>query len=188
MVQDRAPVLKQAQSEVWSKDNPEALSSGRVRFVPHDFFNRNPIEGAEIYWLRYIIHDWADDYCVRILAAIKASMGPTSRLLIWLVFLILGIEAIGKLMCVENSDQVMNTTYGSQEQAPAPSLLPANWGYYTRYSHNRDLAMMTIINGIERKPTEFRALAEAAGLKLRKIWDCRSQVGIVELVLPDSEL
>ncbi|KAI1335920.1 S-adenosyl-L-methionine-dependent methyltransferase [Xylariaceae sp. FL0016] len=168
IVQDRAPVLAQAQRDVWPRENAAALESGRVGFVPHDFFDTNPTEAAEIYWLRYIIHDWADDYCVKILSAIKRSMGPKSRILI--------------------CDQVMNTTLGSDELPSAPSPLPANWGYYTRYSHNRDLAMMAIINGIERKPAEFRSLAEAAGLKLRKIWDCRSQVGIVEMTLPNSSL
>jgi hypothetical protein len=82
----------------------------------------------------------------------------------------------------------MNTTMGCKELPAAPEPLPANWGYYTRYSHQRDLAMMSIINGIERKPAEFNALIESASLKLRKIWDCRSQVGLVEIVLPDSEL
>ena len=82
----------------------------------------------------------------------------------------------------------MNTTLGTPELAPAPKPLPANWGYYTRYSHQRDLAMMAIINGIERTPAEFRDIVTKAGLKLRKIWDCRSQVSLVEVVLPDSEL
>lgn len=82
----------------------------------------------------------------------------------------------------------MNTTLGCAELPPAPAPLLANWGYYTRYSHQRDLAMMAIINGIERKPDEIRSLVERAGLRLRKIWDCRSQVGLVEIVLPDSEL
>lgn len=82
----------------------------------------------------------------------------------------------------------MNTTAGSEELHSAPEPLPANWGYYTRYSHQRDLAMMSIINGIERKPAEFRAIIERAGLRLRKIWDCRSQVGLVEVVTVDSEL
>ncbi|KAI5919292.1 S-adenosyl-L-methionine-dependent methyltransferase [Camillea tinctor] len=168
VVQDRAPVLKQAESEVWPQENRSALDAGRVKFVPHSFFDVNPTKGADVYWLRYIIHDWSDDYCVQILSAIKPSMGPRSRILI--------------------CDQVMNTTLGCEELPPAPSPLPANWGYYTRYSHQRDLAMMAIINGIERKPVEFRALAEAAGLKLRNLYDCRSQVGLVELVLPDSTL
>lgn len=61
-------------------------------------------------------------------------------------------------------------------------------GYYTRYSHQRDIALMATLNGIERTPREFRNIIERANLKLLKIWDCRSQVGLVEVVLPDSEL
>ncbi|EOD45656.1 putative o- protein [Neofusicoccum parvum UCRNP2] len=168
VVQDRAPVLRQAQDTVWPEENPSALSQGRVTFTPHDFFSANPVQHAEVYWLRYILHDWSDEYCVQILSAIRQSMGPRSRILI--------------------CDQVMNTTLGSPELPPAPKPLPANWGYYTRYSHQRDLAMMAIINGIERTPAEFRAVVARAGLRLRKIWDCRSQVSLVEVVLPDSEL
>jgi hypothetical protein len=48
--------------------------------------------------------------------------------------------------------------------------------------------MMALLNGIERTPREFRNIIEKAGLKLHKIWDCRSQVSLVEVVLPDSEL
>lgn len=87
-----------------------------------------------------------------------------------------------------HSDQVMNTTLGSPELPPAPKPLPANWGYYTRYSHQRDLAMMSIINGIERTPAQFREIVKLAGLELKKIWDCRSQVSLVEVVLPGSPL
>ncbi|RYP22781.1 hypothetical protein DL765_001490 [Monosporascus sp. GIB2] len=168
VIQDRAPVLRQAETEVWPRENPTALAAGRVQFVPHNFFDPNPVPDAEVYWLRYILHDWSDDYCVRILGAIKSAMGPRSRILI--------------------CDQVMNTTVGCAELPPAPAPLPANFGYHKRYSHQRDLAMMSIINGIERKPSEFRDLAERSGLKLTRIVDCRSQVGLVELMLPDSEL
>lgn len=111
-------------------------------------------------------HDWSDDYCVRILSAIGSSMTSSSRILI--------------------CDQVMNTTLGCPELDPAPSPLPANYGYYTRYSHQRDLAMMGIINGIERTPAQFKAIVEAAGLRIEKIWDCRSQVSIVEVRLKDE--
>ena len=74
----------------------------------------------------------------------------------------------------------MNTTLGSSSLTPAPVPLPANYGYYTRYSHHRDLAMMGIINGIERTPGQFRELVEEAGLRVEKIWECRSQVSIIE--------
>lgn len=83
MVQDRQLVLQQAQSEIWPRENVLALTEGRVDFMPHDFFDENPVRDAEVYWLRYIMHDWSDDYCVRILSAIRPSMGPQSRILIW---------------------------------------------------------------------------------------------------------
>lgn len=82
----------------------------------------------------------------------------------------------------------MNTTDGFPELPSAPAPLPANFGYQTRWSHQRDLAMMSIINGIERKPSEFRDIITRAGLHMNRIIDCRSQVGLVEIVLPDSEL
>lgn len=81
-------------------------------------------------------------------------------------------------------DQVMNVTTGDPYLKSAPSPLPANYGYYMRFSHSRDLTMMSCINGIERTPEQFKVIIEAAGLKLKQIWDCRSQVSLVEAVLP----
>ncbi|RMZ83963.1 hypothetical protein DV737_g1338, partial [Chaetothyriales sp. CBS 132003] len=162
VVQDRAPVAKQGQ-ELWLKEKPDLITSGRVKFLAHDFFTKNPVEGADIYFLRYIIHDWSDEYCVRILSAVRQSMAPHSRVLI--------------------CDQVMNTTLGSPYQTSAPAPLPANYGYHTRFSHSRDITMMATINGIERTPEEFKAIIEAAGLKIRQILAVRSQVSLIEAEL-----
>ncbi|KAF3317545.1 hypothetical protein TWF173_010313 [Orbilia oligospora] len=164
IIQDRSQVISKGETELWPKESPSALQQGRVKFVEHDFFEENPVKGADIYWLRYILHDWADDYCVKILKGIKAGMGPRSKLLI--------------------CEQVMNTTYGDPQLPSAPSLLPANYGYFTRYSHTRDLELMAFMNGIERKPAEFRSIIEQAGLHLNKFWRTRSQVGLIEVVLP----
>jgi hypothetical protein len=43
---------------------------------------------------------------------------------------------------------------------------------------------MECINGIERTPEEFKTIIEAAGLKIKQIWDCRSQVSPIEAMLP----
>ncbi|KAF2205777.1 S-adenosyl-L-methionine-dependent methyltransferase [Delitschia confertaspora ATCC 74209] len=163
IVQDRAPVVKQGQEKVWPKENPEALQAGRVEFVPHSFFDKNPTVGADIYYLRYVLHNWSDDYCVQILTRIRQSMEPHSRLLI--------------------CDQVMNTTLGNTIQKPAPHPLPANYGYSMCFSHSRDITMMASINGIERTPEEFESILAASGLKIKQIWDCRSQVSLIEAVL-----
>ena len=65
----------------------------------------------------------------------------------------------------------------------APSPLPKNWGHAARLAHIRDLAMMTLLNGRERTAEELAALAEQAGLKVVKIWPCRSLIWITELRL-----
>ncbi|KAL8931961.1 MAG: hypothetical protein Q9216_007011 [Gyalolechia sp. 2 TL-2023] len=164
IVQDREPVIEQAKTVVWPKENPDAVRSGRVSFVSHDFFNENPTKGADVYWLRYIIHDWSDEYCVRILAAVRAAMAPHSRILI--------------------CDQVMNTTLGSEQITPAPAPLLANYGSFSRWSHHRDITMMSHINGIERTPAQFTTIVERAGLIINKVYDCRSQVSLLECLLP----
>ncbi|KAL7621041.1 hypothetical protein AAE478_008353 [Parahypoxylon ruwenzoriense] len=161
VVQDRAANVEKG-IPFWTERNPQALSSGRVKLMPHDFFQENPVKNAEVYWLRYILHDWSDEYCIAILSRIEKAMGPNSRILI--------------------ADQVMNTTLGCDELEAAPKPLLANYGAYVRYSHQRDLAMMSIINGIERTPEQLKELLAAAGLKIRKIWECRTQIGIVEAV------
>ncbi|KKA24443.1 O-methyltransferase [Rasamsonia emersonii CBS 393.64] len=163
IIQDRAEVLEQAQRDIWPREAPEAVRDGRVTFMVHDFFKPNPVQGAAIYWLRGILHDWSDSYCVQILSALREALSPSSRILI--------------------CDQVMNTTYGSPDIPSAPSPLPANYGYYVRYCHHRDLGLMSIINGIERTPAEFEALVKQAGLRIIRIWECRSMVGIVEVGL-----
>jgi hypothetical protein len=83
-------------------------------------------------------------------------------------------------------EQVMNTTIGCSEIDAAPDPLPANYGVYVRYSHHRDIGLMASINGIERTPAQFKDLFDRAGLKLRKIIPCRSQVSLVECVLPQA--
>ena len=55
VVQDRGPVLEQGEHTVWPKENPQALTDGRVTFMQHDFFDVNPVKDADVYWLRYIM-------------------------------------------------------------------------------------------------------------------------------------
>ena len=71
------------------------------------------------------------------------------------------------------ADQVMNTTLGFPELAPAPVPLPTNYGSFMRLSHERDLDMLTLFNGIERTPAHLSNLATRAGLKVAKVWECR---------------
>lgn len=55
VVQDRGPVIQQAAS-AWACKHPDALASGQVQLSAHDFFAPNPVRGADVYWLRYILY------------------------------------------------------------------------------------------------------------------------------------
>ena len=55
---------------------------GRVRFMEHDFFQEQPVVGAEVYLLRWILHDWSDDYAVKILQALVPALRSGSKVIL----------------------------------------------------------------------------------------------------------
>lgn len=60
---------------------PQNVSS-RVEFLEHDFFTAQPIRGADVYLLRMIMHDWADEDAARILNQLAVVMKEGSRIVI----------------------------------------------------------------------------------------------------------
>ncbi|CZR56846.1 related to O-methyltransferase [Phialocephala subalpina] len=159
VIQDRKFMIQQARS-VWGMKYPSAILEGKVSLVTHDFFETNPVRGAEVYWLRYIMHDWSDNEAIAILSRIAESMSPQSRVLI--------------------ADIVANTTLGCDEIRSAPKPLLANYGRAMGFAHMMDLSMMMMVNGRERTPAEFRRIIGAAGLAIVKIWGCRGPLSIIE--------
>ena len=79
VVQDlREPIHNaRAQAESLPADVAE-----RIEFSEHDFFTPQPVEDADVYLLRMIIHDWADADAVRILREITKVMKERSRIVI----------------------------------------------------------------------------------------------------------
>lgn len=70
VVQDQEAVFKQA------------LKADGVEHVVHDFFTVQPLKGAQMYYMRNIIHDWTDEDALKILRHVKDSMDEKSVLLI----------------------------------------------------------------------------------------------------------
>jgi hypothetical protein len=52
----------------------------RCSTVPGDFFDSVP--AADMYLLKYILHDWDDESCVRILRTVRESMAPSARVIV----------------------------------------------------------------------------------------------------------
>jgi hypothetical protein len=54
---------------------------GRVELVPGNFFEAVP-EGADAYLMKYVLHDWDDETCVKILSHCRRAMAPKARVLV----------------------------------------------------------------------------------------------------------
>ncbi|KAB8226869.1 S-adenosyl-L-methionine-dependent methyltransferase [Aspergillus alliaceus] len=54
-------------------DDIQNLNS-KVERIKHDFFTAQPIKGARVYYLKFILHDWCDEKCRIILDHIAAAM------------------------------------------------------------------------------------------------------------------
>lgn len=76
VVQDRPHVIGLGQENL-----PSDLHD-RVSFMAHDFFEEQPLRGAEIYTLRWILHDWPDKYAVRILQRLIPALKPGAKVLV----------------------------------------------------------------------------------------------------------
>ncbi|RAL03139.1 S-adenosyl-L-methionine-dependent methyltransferase [Aspergillus ibericus CBS 121593] len=85
MLRDRVPV-QQVPNRVICQDFPSVVAQGiphdGVEMMGHDFFTKQPVEGARIYYLRMIMHDYPDDKAVVILQNIMAAMSPDSIILV----------------------------------------------------------------------------------------------------------
>jgi len=73
MLQERPDVIEMARES-------EILPN--VVLKPHDFLTEQPVKGAKAYFLRMILHDYADSVCVTILTQLAKAMAPESRVLI----------------------------------------------------------------------------------------------------------
>lgn len=77
IVQDLAEVVEGA-----SLTLHEEISHDRLKFMAHDMFTEQPVSGAEVYLLRYVLHDWGDKYCVEILRKLIPGLKHGAKVVI----------------------------------------------------------------------------------------------------------
>ncbi|KAF7512644.1 hypothetical protein GJ744_000905 [Endocarpon pusillum] len=66
------------------QDLPEVVAQGsrnipgdvaeRVKFMAHDFFKPQPVHGADVYFLGWILHDWSDKNAISILRSLIPAL------------------------------------------------------------------------------------------------------------------
>jgi len=72
------------------QDLPEVIAGagvpsevdGRLKFQEYDFFREQSTKGADVYFLRMVLHDWPDDKAIAILESQVPAMAPQSRLIL----------------------------------------------------------------------------------------------------------
>ncbi|KAF7373903.1 S-adenosyl-L-methionine-dependent methyltransferase [Mycena sanguinolenta] len=151
LVQDLESAIEQgkkASRKVWNEQIPTAISSGQVTLQAHDFFTPQPQTGAAVYFIKNVLHDWSDEYCVKILSQLSAAAAPASTLLL--------LECLLPLATNDPSA----SEEGLQE-APAPLL--ANYGGTNDMGYMLDFAMFLMFNSQERTRMQFVNLLERSG-------------------------
>ncbi|KAI4157893.1 MAG: hypothetical protein LQ342_007928 [Letrouitia transgressa] len=76
VVQDQSATVDQGRKEL-----PEELR-GRVEFREHDFFTQQTVKGATVYLMRWILHNWSDESCVKILRELAPAMSANSKIIL----------------------------------------------------------------------------------------------------------
>jgi len=69
-------------------DLPQVLDdvkerSENLEYVKGSFFDVDTIPEADVYFLKHILHDWSDDYCVIILKHLAAKLNKEGRVLVY---------------------------------------------------------------------------------------------------------
>lgn len=161
ILQDREKTIEDAQ-KLWQRQLPGAVASGQAVLQPHDFFQDQPARepAPAVFLIRYILHDWADSYCRKILHKLRQAAGPHTKLLV--------IDEILPYACRMDKDEVVQAIPGAEgEVGPQPLL--ANLGYVNLHKYLMDLTMLGCVNGQERTLLHFNNLLQSSGWKLLEV-------------------
>lgn len=54
----------------------------RIQFMPYDFLTKQPVKDADVYFFRWIFHNWSDKYCIQILRNLVPALKKGAKILI----------------------------------------------------------------------------------------------------------
>ncbi|KAL3451854.1 O-methyltransferase-domain-containing protein [Aspergillus insuetus] len=81
VVQDLPEVIENVPSHLASLSDSTALAS-KITYLAHSFLTPQPIQGAAIYFLRMILHDWPTDNAIKILSHLVPALVKNSRIIV----------------------------------------------------------------------------------------------------------
>ncbi|EIM90650.1 S-adenosyl-L-methionine-dependent methyltransferase [Stereum hirsutum FP-91666 SS1] len=159
VVQDLPSVIEEGRT-IWAEKHPDAIKSGRVQLEAHDFFKPQPHNDASVFLLKIIIHDWSDEFCVKLLARLREAATKDTVLLL--------IESIMPFACHDSQgDDNYEIPGAVPHEAPAPLL--ANYGHTNLMGYNADIDMFLLFNSQERTIRHFNDLLRGCGWKVIRV-------------------
>ncbi|KAJ5287206.1 O-methyltransferase [Penicillium angulare] len=116
IVQDLPVPVKLGQEQLPT----EAKWKDRVQFMVADFLAQDqPLVGADVYFFRWILHNWSDEYCVKILRRVAPAMRAHSKVVIYDYILAEGPEFKWSRKHGRNLDLVMYACWNGSERTLA---------------------------------------------------------------------
>jgi hypothetical protein len=162
VVQDMEMVVKNAMAPADVQD--------RMGFMAHDLFAPQPIHGADVYFMRWVMHNWSDKYVTLMLRALVPALKPGARVIIQETLMPEpGAVALWKEKNLRWDDKCMTVSDGF------------SW----LCDRATDLNMASAFNGKERTVVEFKFLLERidTAFVLQKVIEpVGSALGMLEFV------
>ncbi|KAL8807090.1 MAG: hypothetical protein Q9182_000923 [Xanthomendoza sp. 2 TL-2023] len=112
IVQDLPGPVEQARKEL-----PREMK-GRIEFQEHDFFTEQTVQDADVHLMRWILHNWSDTNCVKILRALVPALEKKKDARIVLLEYVLSEEPemrLSERMCI-NTDMIMLSVFNGTER------------------------------------------------------------------------
>lgn len=104
VLQEQESVIKLTQSQAYASI---------IEPTVHDFFTPQPLHGARVFYMRYILHDWPDEDCKRILRPLKDAMTPGYSKILIHDCVVADRDPSWQHACL---DMIMMNLYGAQER------------------------------------------------------------------------
>ncbi|KAJ6510967.1 O-methyltransferase [Mycena sanguinolenta] len=158
LIQDKQAVLREG-AEHWETELPGALAAGRVSFGEHDFFGPQSVKNADIFLLRFIVHDWSDAYSSKILKHLRDAAQSTTKLIV--------VEHLVPLVCGE--DETYKHIPGAVPDTLPPKPLLPNMGIVNIVPYFVDIQMMALLRGCERTFPHYWDLLMKAGWEIEEV-------------------
>ncbi|KAF9646504.1 O-methyltransferase [Thelephora ganbajun] len=155
----------------WDQREPNAIQDGQVTIQAHDFFASQPVHDADIFLLRYVLHNWSNSKAIEILKRLREAAVPRKTKVVV-------IDGIIKYACTVDRKQIHGAEdivfEGSDDKNEVPAGLLSNLGRAEARNYCLDLTcgcrMLGELNGQERTLGNHTRMMEASGWKIRKIY------------------